>query len=156
MAVYGISTRTTVTTATALTPILAFRGSTSQIVEIREIHLYNVTAPTTSGGIGLMRSATQGTASASVTTSQPRIIGAGTSDVILETAWSSAPTVGAVGTVMRRWHHGTAIGNGVIWAYDLTAPLVIPISPATNASMILVNLQGTAAATYEVTVVYNV
>lgn len=156
MPVYTISSRTTVTTGTALTPIAAFRSSTINRTEVREIHLFNVTAPTTSGGVGLMRSTAQGTASASVTTPQPRDPSSSADTAILETAWSAAPTVGAVGTVMRRWHHGTALGNGILWTYDLTSPLVFPASNAATGSLILVNLQGTAAATYDITIVYNV
>lgn len=156
MPVYTISSRTTVTTGTALTPIAALRSSTANRTEIREIQLFNVTAPTTSGGVGLMRSTGQGTASASVTTPQPRDPSSSGDTAILETAWSAAPTVGAVGTVMKRWHHGTSIGNGIVWTYDLTSPLILPASNTATGSLVLVNLQATAAATYDLVIIYNV
>jgi hypothetical protein len=155
MAVYELSTRTTVTTATALTPIWAFLASTTQRAAVREIQLFNVTAPTTSGGVGLMRSTALGTATTTNTTEVAREPGAAASDARVETAWSAAPTVGTVDTVFRRWHHGTAIGNGIVWTFDLTSPLIVPLGGAVNGKIVLVNLQATVAATYDVTIAWE-
>jgi hypothetical protein len=155
VAVYALSTRTTVTTATALTPIWAFLASTTQRAAVREISLFNVTAPTTSGGVGLMRSTSLGTATTTNGSEVSREPGAAASDARVETAWSAAPGVGTVDTVFRRWHHGTAIGNGMVWTFDLTAPLMVPLGSAATGKLVLVNLQATAAATYDITIVWD-
>lgn len=155
MAIYEISTRTTLLTATALAQLASFRSNTAQRAGIREIHLSNVTAPTTSGSIGLMRSTALSVTPTGVTTPQQREPGAAPSTAALYTGWATAPTVGAVGTVFRRWSHGTAIGNAMIWTFDLTAPMMVPLGNVATGELVFVNLNATAPATYDITVVWD-
>lgn len=155
MAIYEISTRSILTTGTALAQLASFRASTSQRAGIREIHLSNVTAPTTSGSVGLMRSTATAVTPTGVTTPQQREPAAAASTAALYTGWATAPTVGAVGTVIRRWSHGTAIGNAMIWTFDLTGPMIVPLGSGATGELVFVNLNATAAATYDITICWD-
>lgn len=152
-AIYEVSSRTTLVTATALAPLAAFRGSTGVRTRVKEIHLFAITAPTTSGGLGLMRSTALAVTPSGVVTGLPRDTGDAATTAQLETGWGTAPTVGAVGTVLRRFACGPSIGSGVIWTFD-EEPLTVPLGSAATGELVLVNLQATAPGTWDMTVVF--
>lgn len=149
MAIFDVSGRTTLVTATAMAPLAAIRGAqTGRPTKVREIHLFAVTAPTTVGELGLCLSTALGTGSltsvAPVTRDSTRIPTAG---AVLVTAWATlAPTVGAAATAFRRAAFGPAIGNGIIWTFDGES-FEIPVGGATS-ELVLVNLQALAPGTW--------
>jgi hypothetical protein len=148
MAEYSASALTTVTTASA--PLFALRGDTTKRIALYEVGIFNVTAPTTSGGIGIARSLTVGTASASAAFAPNDIGEIGTTNAQIDTAWSAAPTIAATPIHFRRFAHGTAIGNGMVWTFGQN-PLILALGgTAVGGSLIFYNLRATAAATYDV------
>lgn len=155
MSVYTVAIRTSATTATANAVLAAFRSDTTQRTKIREIKLFNFTAPTTSGGIGICRSLTQGTATSPVVAT-PLDTGDAASAGQLEATWSVTPTVAATPLYLERWAHSTTIGNGMVWTWDVIAPLILPASAAINASICFCNLQATAPSLYDITIKYEV
>ena len=98
-----------------------------------ELGLSVAVAPTTGPEFILYRSLTQGTSSATLV---PQLIGSlgPTSTTVLDTTWSTAPTLTTV--PLRRYAVPNAIGSGVVWTwYD--RPL--EIEPATTGQIIVVN-----------------
>jgi hypothetical protein len=155
MAIFEVSGRTTIQTASAMAVLAAVRGSTTRPTFVREIHLFGITAPTTSGAVGLCKSTALGTGTLTSTAPVARdlsyvSIGAG---AVLITAWgTAAPTTGAVATVFRRWSQSPAIGNGIIWTFD-GENLEIPLGGVATGDLCLVNLQATAPGTFDITAI---
>lgn len=156
MSVFEASSRTTLVTATALAPLASFRASTTQRARIREIQIYTVTAPTTVGGLGLMRSTALGTGTLTSAVGVNREPGDAATTGQVVTAWATAaPTVGAVGTVFRRAAFPAAVGQGVIWTWDIVDPLLVPLGNAATGELVIVNLNATAPGTFEISVTWE-
>ncbi len=154
MSLYEVSARSTVVTGSANAPLFALRAVTRRLY-IYDISLFAVTAATTSGAIGLVRSTALGTGALTSVTGQPfqPEMTAGTG--VLVTAWATAvPTISAT-TIFRRWAQGVAIGNGIIWSWPSDQPFEIPGSAAAASELVFVNLQGTAPGTFDITIRYD-
>lgn len=159
MAVYQARALSTITTGTVGTPLFAIRGDTTQRMRIREIWLFNLTAPTTSGNISLRRSTALGTGALTGVTLLPRDPAdtAGDVDAQIVTAWATAaPTVGTASTDLWGWAHSTSIGNGIVLPFDLMAPLIINEGDSATGELCICNAHSIAAATYVVTVVADI
>lgn len=153
MALHDMSFRTTLVTATAYAALAAIRGATARPTFVREIHLFGLTAPTTSGSIGLCHSSALGTGTLTSVTPVARKILGQASTVIGITNWTTAsPTNGGAGAVFRRWTQSANIGNGMIWTFD-GEPLELPLAAAATGDLSIVNLLATAPGTFEVNVV---
>ena len=148
MAEYSASALTTVTTASA--PLFALRGDTTKRVALKEVGLFNVTAPVTSGGRGIARSLTVGTASASAAFAPHDPGELGTTNAQIDTAWSSAPTIAGTPVHLRRFAHGTAIGNDMVWTFGQNPLVLVLGGTAVAGSLVFYNLRATAASTYDV------
>lgn len=154
MAIYEVSGRTTLVTATAAAALCAIRAVTRKL-HIREIHLFYVTAPTTSGGLGLARSTALGTGALTNVTPVARGLSQDAPTALLVTAWATlAPTNGGIGTVFRRVHQGATIGNGIIWTFDGDELEVIG-GAAAASELCVVNTVATAPGTFDIAVVYD-
>jgi hypothetical protein len=153
MPIYEVRCRTTLTTATVAAALCALRASTTEPTYILEIHLFGITAPTTSGGIGICRSTALGTGTLTSVTPVARRPAYGAPGAVLVTNWATAaPTNGGIGTVFRSWTQSAAIGNGVIWTFD-QEPLEVPLGNTATGELCIVNTLGTAPGTLDVTVV---
>ena len=157
MPVYEASCLTTLVSASANAPLAAYRASTSQRSEIIEVGISYLTAPTTSGGIGLARSSAIGTGTLTSVSGKPR----DPSDSIpatpgqLITNWgTAAPTVDTA-SIFRRWAFPASLGNGVIWTYDRIDPMEVAAATAATSELIFINLPGTAPGTFYIYVAWE-
>lgn len=154
MAVYEVSGRSTLVTATVAAALASIRAVTRKVY-VREIAIFYVTAPTTSGGLGLCKSTALGTGALTSVTPVARELSQDNPTALLVTAWATvAPTNGGIGTVFRRLHAGPAIGNGVIWTFD-GDELEIVGGAAATSELCIVNTIGTAPGTFDISVVYE-
>lgn len=150
MPVYEASALSTITTATNLTPLFGFKAG-GQLATLREIHLFNRTAPTTVGAIGLFRSTADGTGGVTSSAAQARkSAGTASSTAIVWTTYATTrPGIGAATTQLRAFSHGTAVGNGIVWTFDMLDPIEVGTTAAT-AHLVFANISGgSAAATYD-------
>lgn len=149
MARYSAATRSTLVGATAGSVLFGFRAGT-RLCYVYELGLFNITAPTTSGGLGLVRSTAIGTGTLTGVLGIPEDPNAvaGLGQAI--TNWGTAlPTTGGVGTTMRRFTSPATFGNGVIWTWSEADPLEVSANAAVNSELVLINLQATAPGTYD-------
>lgn len=154
--IYEVSGRTTLTTATVAAPLAALRAVTGA-VRIWEVHLFYVTAPTTSGGLGLCYSTALGTGTLTSVTPVARgsLVGISAATARLNTNWATlAPTNGGIGTVFRRFQAAPTIGSGVIWTFD-REPLDVIGNATATSEMCLVNTLATSPGTIDVTFVFE-
>lgn len=155
MAFYECSSITTIVTASPNTPIAALRGITRPC-KVYEIGLSAITAPTTSGGLGLVRSTALGTGALTGVFGQPVDPGNGTpvSTEELITAWGTlAPTINA--TYLRRFAFPASIGAAVIWTWPPGREPVIPGAAGATSELVIANLMATAPGTWQVYVCYE-
>lgn len=153
MALFEVSARTTLVTATVAAALAAIRASTTRPTFLRELHLFSATAPTTSGELGLCLSTALGTGALTSVTPVARERNIGAPGAVLVTNWATlAPTNGGVGTVFRRWAQSPAIGNGMVWTWD-GEPFEIPLGNTATGELCIVNLLGTAPGTLNITAV---
>lgn len=122
----------------------ALRTAAGHRARIRQIDAY-VNAATASS-VGLVRSASVGTASTSVL-GQAWETGDAAAVSNVDTAWSAAPTAGSV--FLKRYVSPATIGSGVIWTFP--AGLVVPIS----SSILLWNYGGSAGSALSVTITWE-
>lgn len=156
MPIYEVSGRTTIVTATIGAALCALRAVTRPC-KIWEIHLFYVTAPTTSGEVGLCRSTALGTGALTSVTPVARSTATGiaAATALLNTAWATAgPTNGGAPAIFRRFSAAATIGNGVIWTFD-REPLEVAGSAGVASELCLVNSIATAPGTLDVTFVYE-
>lgn len=139
--------RVSVLASAALTnaPIAAIRAGARRL-KIKQITLILTTA--VQSQIGVARTATVGTASAS-TTPPPLDSNDAVSDGAVDTAWSAAPTVAATPIYFERATIANAIGNGVVWTF--IDPLVVEPS----ASVALWNFAASSSGDIQVSVLYE-
>ena len=118
----------------------AIRCAAGDRARIRQIDVYTNAA--TASSVGLVRSASVGTATTSVLgqTWDPADTVAVTS---VDTAWSAAPTAGSV--FLKRYVAPAAAGNGVIWTFP--SGLIVPVS----GSILLWNYGASAGSALSVT-----
>lgn len=150
MARYSAASRSTLVGATAGSVLFGFRASTTRLAYVFEIGLFNITAPTTSGALGLVRSTALGTGALTGVAgiAEDPQAAAGGGQVV--TAWATlAPTTGGVGTTLRRFTSPASFGNGVIWTWPEASPLEVPVGSAANGELAIINLQATAPGTYD-------
>ena len=109
----------------------AIKAGASQRVQLLELGLSVEAAPTTGPAWRLNRPTAVGTATATVAP-QAEDPGVVTAAALLETTWSTAPTLATVD--LRRFAIPNSIGSGIVWTwYD--SPLVIPA----GGSLVIVN-----------------
>jgi hypothetical protein len=142
-------------TATAGAVLFGFRGSTARPTKVWEIQLFNVTAPTTSGALGLVVATGIGSGAITGNVGQSRNRGAVASTAQAWTNFATTlPTVGAVGTSLRRMAIGATIGNGIIWTFD-AEPVELALGGAIGGDLCLINLNATAPGTYDFSFIYD-
>lgn len=110
--------------AAAAAPYLTIHTGAALRVRIREIGLFTTAA--TASSIGLIRPAN---APVATTSSLGQAVNPNdaASTVNVDTAWSTAPTIGT-NVFLRRITVPAVIGNGVIWTWDLGAELELNVS----------------------------
>lgn len=151
---YEAAVRTTLVTASAGAVLFGLRAITRPLW-LRELHLWYVTAPTTSGGLGLNRSTAVGTGALTGLVGLPDNPNDATGTGEAMTAWgTAAPTITAAST-LRRWFAGAAaIGTGLIWVWEPPG-LYVPGSAGATSELAVQNLQGTAPGTLDATFVWD-
>lgn len=113
-----------------------------------------MTAPTTSGGLGLQFSTAVGTGALTSVSSVPRSRNVSASAAVLNTAWATAaPTNAGIGAVFERWQQPATLGNGMIWTFA-TEPIEVP-QGAANSELCLVNTMATAPGTLDVVFIFE-
>lgn len=113
---------------------------------IREIGIFLSSA--TASSIGLIRASNTPVATTSqLGQAQDSVQPAST--VNIDTAWSTAPTVGSI--FLRKAGLPATIGSGIIWTWPNGSGLVIP----TSAWLVIWNFGGSAGATPVVYVVWE-
>jgi hypothetical protein len=148
MARYQVSFRTTLVTATVAAALAALKAGSTRPVWLEELHLFYVTAPTTSGGLGLCYSTAVGTGTLTSVTPVARSRNVNAPGALAITNWATAaPTNGGIGTVFERQHAAAAIGNGVFWTF-LNEPIEIAPNGATS-ELCIVNTVATAPGTFD-------
>jgi hypothetical protein len=136
MARYSVGSGATALAArTVGTAYAGIRAITNPLT-IYEIGIFNGTAVVSN--VGIIRSATVGTASTTVT---PDPENTGTPNWRFDTAWSSAPTV-STNVYKRMISIPAAVGNG----YTFVFPSGLVVAAA--ASLLIWNFSGTSATTF--------
>lgn len=153
MATYEATARTTsISTATTFA---SFRASTAQRAEIKEIGITQVTAGTSPNSIAIARSLALGVTPAGTGGAAfSREPGAVASTAAIYTSFGTAPTFTA-NAFFRRWTFGGTVGSGVVWTWDITRMLTVPIGSAANGELVFVNLTATALPTFDIYVVWE-
>jgi len=148
MAVYTAGSRSTIVTASANAVLAGFRASTTDRCWIREIGLFYVTAPTTSGSLGIQRSTALGTGAITAVIGQAHDPNEPATTGQVETAWATAAPTTA-NNYMKRWSSAPTIGNGMVWRFDEGDGLLVPLGSAVNGELCICNLLATAPGTFE-------
>jgi hypothetical protein len=122
------------------------RAAATTRLRIREIGISQTTAVASS--IGLIRPATEGTAS---TTQAPQAIDPAdtATSALFATAWSTPATIGTI--YMRKIVLPATIGAGIVWQWPDDSPLTVPI----NSSILLWNFAGATSAAVEIYISYE-
>ena len=155
MAIYEVSGRSTLTTATSAAALVSLRAVT-RWVRIWEVHLFYQTAPTTSGGLGLCYSTAIGTGTLTSVTPVARSTRATAPTALLVTAWgTAAPTNGGTGTILKRLATANSVGNGVIWTFDREPLEIVGSAGATSELCLVSTLTQTTAGTAEIVFVFE-
>lgn len=153
MPLYDVSARTTLVPASIGGVLAAIRGSTVRATYLRELHVFGITAPTTSGGIALCFSTALGTGALTSVTPVARYRNVSAPGAVLVTAWATlAPTNGGAGTFFRRWTQSPNIGNGMLWTFDHD-PLELNLGNVAAGELCIVNTLTTAPGTFDITAV---
>ena len=153
MAIHSVSGRSTLVTATVAAALVALKAVTRPIY-IREIHIFGVTAPTTSGGLGLCLSTAVGTGALTSVSPVARSREAPASASLLNTAWATlAPTNAGIGAVFERWAAPATLGNGIIWSFA-DEPIEVAAGVATS-ELCVVNTLATAPGTFDVVFIFS-
>lgn len=152
MALY-VASVTVTSQATAPYVVCALRGATGGRTRVRGIEVFCKTAPTTSLGLTIARSTTQGTGTMTGVVGLPNDPAeSATGTGIVGTAWATArPVIGAASTYGRRAILAPAIGSGVMWDWDVLKPYIVPTSAAATADLCLVQTTATASGDLEIT-----
>lgn len=147
MAVFQVSGRSTLVTATAAAALAAFKAVTRPAY-IREIKIFGVTAPTTSGGLGLLFSTAVGTGALTSIAPVGRLRNPLASASLGVTAWATlAPTNAGVGAIFERWAAPATLGNGIIWSFGEEPIEVLP--GVATSELCIVNTLATAPGTFD-------
>lgn len=150
MPLYDVSARTTLVTATIAAPLASLRASTTRVCRLRELGIFGITAPTTSGSLGLCLATALGTGTLTSVTPVSRDRNSPAAGAIMITNWATAvPTNGGVATMFKRWAQSVAIGNGIIWTWDME-PFEIPLGNTATGELCICNLLATAPGTFEI------
>jgi hypothetical protein len=117
MARFRVGVRTAVTSGAAGDPVLnIWNPSAVSFLRVVQVLICANTAPAVSCAVGLARSTARGTATTTTTPdaeNNAQSADAPPSGVVVDTAWSVAPTVAADPT-MDRWTLGAAAGAGAV------------------------------------------
>jgi hypothetical protein len=143
---YSVGVRTPAAAAAAAYCALRPHASSDQVY-VKEIGLFLSAATATS--LGLIRAATVGTATTSVL-GQAHQPGAPVATANLDTAWSTAPTVGS-NAYLRRLALPATSGIGVIWTFQPGAELIVGV----NASVLIWNFGAAAGAALDAYMVWD-
>lgn len=122
---------------TANSPMWQVRAAASQRVWLYELGMFVATAPTTPPQFRVVRAATVGTSSATIVP-QPEDPGSAAAVTLLDTTWTTAPTLAAVD--LRSVPVPGSIGAGIVFTWYDT-PLVIPA----GAGLVIVNVNAAGA-----------
>ncbi len=135
---------------TANTIMWQCRAASTNMVEIVELGLSVAVAPTTGPSWRLNRTTALGTSTATVTPqieSPPTAVAA---LALLDTTWSSNPTL--AGTDMRQYATPNAIGSGIVWTwYDKPLPLLV----STGIALVNGNATGTTVGSFDIYLIFD-
>lgn len=134
----------TKTTGAAAGMIVQLRTGASRDLRIWEIGVFATTA--VSGSVGLIRPSAVGATFTSTGTGQPEDNVSGAGVAVIDTAATTAPTIGT--TYMRQATLPATIGAGIVWTFP--NGLVVPVS-----SSMAIWQTSAAAVGYAVYFVYD-
>jgi hypothetical protein len=116
--------------------------------------MFYVTAPTTSGALGLQRSTALGTGAITAVVGQAHDTGEPATNAQVETAWATAAPTTA-NNYLKSWASAPTIGNGMVWRFDEGNGLLVPLGNTATGEIVICNLLGTAPGTMEFYVTWD-
>jgi hypothetical protein len=136
----------------ANSPMWQFKTAASSRARIFEIALSvgGTTAPTNGPAWRLVRATAIGTSSATVA-AEEQDPGGGAATAVLDTTWTTAPTLAAVN--MRLYSTPATIGSGIVWSWPDHRPLIVPLS--SGIVIVNVNAAGAALGSFNCAVVFE-
>jgi len=136
--------------AVANSPMWQIKTAATSRCRVFEIALSIVSAPNPAPSWRLVRAATVGTSSATVTPEE-QDPGGGAPTVVLDTTWSSAPTLST--NPLRLYATPVTAGSGIVWTWPDHRPLIIPIS----SGIVIVNniSEATTPGSFNCSVVFE-
>lgn len=155
MGMYAASAVSTITTATAGTPVVALRASTTQRAEVRRIRVYQRAAGTSPNELLAVKSTALGVTPSGTVVGVPYDPGAPATTGQLEVGWATAPTTAGVGSAIDVAMSDATIGNAYYWEYDLVRSIFVPLGNTAAGSLVFINANATALATYRVVVAWE-
>jgi hypothetical protein len=133
-----------ITTATAGTPIIAIRSPATERCALRELGVTLIDATETR--LGLVRATTVSLIPADTKAGQNHAPGAPASGSLLVSSFGTAPVIDT--TYLRRILLPNSKGAGFIWQWPADDPLIVG-SGAAIAEIVLANLVSVACGTFE-------
>ena len=131
-------------TASANAPLVAFRVSAVERMALRELGVTLNSAVATR--LGLVRATTPSVTPASTIAGQNETPGAPASTSLLVSGWTTAPVLAA--SYLRRINLPASIGAGFIWTWPADGPLFVGLGSAI-AEICLANLNAAAPAIFD-------
>lgn len=137
-------------TNTANTLMWQFKTAATSRARVFEMSLSLAGTATTGPSWRLVRSATIGTANATVA-AEEEDPGGGAATAVLDTGWTTQPTFAAVD--MRRYGTPGTAGSGIVWTWPDHRPLIVP--PSSGISIINANATGASTGPMNIYIVFE-
>lgn len=151
MARFEVASNKAGTASTANVTYWQFKTAAGSRARVFEIGLSISSAPNTAGpSWRLARATALGTSTATVA-AEEEDPGGGAATAVLDTTWSTNPTVSA--TDLRRYATPTAIGSGIVWTWPDHRPLIVPVS--SGLCVVNANNPGTVGGNYNIYLVFE-
>lgn len=147
---FEVGNISSLTTATADSPLVAIRAPATAICKIREIGITLIDATETR--LGLARATTVSVTPGTDKFGQNTVPGGPASLTRLVSSWATAPVIGS--TYLRRILIPNSKGAGVIWQWPSDAPLIVGLGSAIG-EIVIANLVAVACGTFEYWVAFE-
>lgn len=132
-----------ITTATAGTPLVAIRAPATERCAIREIGVTLIDATETR--LGLIRAGTVSVTPASTIAGQNHVPGAPASGTLLVSSFGTAPVIGS--SYLRQILVPNSKGAGFVWSWPADDPLIVGLGSAVG-EIVIANLVSVACGTF--------
>jgi hypothetical protein len=134
----------------ANTTMWQLKTAATSRARIFEIGLSIAVAPATAPSWRLARATAIGTSTATVT-AEEEDPGGGAATAVLDTTWSTGPTVSA--TNMRLYATPITAGSGIVWTWPDHRPFIVPVS--SGICIVNANATGTTLGSFNIYCVFE-